>query len=186
MNRKLAGPLFISIIIFISLLIGCGGGGGGGAAALPGGAGGGTTADHITLAITSTGTTTTTYNEKSSSASPYGYDPYIDGFFWSGSTQIQLYNNYDSTLGWESHFLVSMPTLSAGTFNVTQTNNFYYAKRGTPGAYLSDGLGGTLTFTRIDSSTGGRIKGTFSNVSMQNSSTFDVIHVSGSFDVTID
>jgi hypothetical protein len=183
MNRRLAGPLFISIIMTISLLIGCGGGGGGGVAAF---SGGGNNTDHITLALISTGTTTNTYNEKISGASPYGYDPYIYGYFWSGSTQIQLYNNYDSMLGWESHLLVSMPTLSAGTFNVDQSNNFYYAKRGIPGAYWSDGLGGTVTFTRIDSNTGGRIKGTFSDVSMQNSSTLDVIHVSGSFDVTIE
>ncbi len=184
MSRKFSSFSILLLLLSLTIFVvsGCGSGGGGGGGFLPI-VGDKTTGDTLTLGIISTDTTTNSYVEKASSISPFAYDPYIYGYFWSGTdTQIQMYDNYDSTLGWESHLLISMPTLSVGTYNV-QTNNFYYAKRGISSAYWSDGISGTLTFSRIDSNTGGRIQGTFDNVSMKNNT--EVIHVSGDFDVTI-
>lgn len=165
----------------MALLASCSGGGGGGGST---GTDGSLTDDTMILGISSGTTTTTSYTLTASSTGQWGYDPDVYGFIGMGATWVHLYSGYDSSLGWDTHLFMAIPITSAGTYTVVSMTDVTYNKRGVTGGYSSDGTSGTITFDRIDSTVGGLIQGSFSNVSLKNSSTNATIFVSGSFNVT--
>jgi hypothetical protein len=79
---------------------------------------------------------------------------------------------------------MAIPITSAGTYTVGSMTDVTYNKRGVSGGYSSNGASGTLTLDCIDSMVGGLIQGSFTNVSLKNSSAIATIFLSSSFNVT--
>jgi hypothetical protein len=181
MNRMtIAFIKWVVLAGMLTVLAACGGGGGSSAG---GGNPSGSGSDTLILGITSGVTTTTSYVEKKDSSAEWGNDPDIFGYYGFGNAWVQTYSNYDPLLAWETHILITMPT-STGTQNA-QPNSIMYSTRGV-GSYFADGNGGTITFNRLDSSPGGKIQGSFDNVSLLLSGGSDIITVSGTFSATVE
>ncbi len=171
MLRKSGWAKWLMLVAGVALLASCGGGGGGG---------GGGSADFVT--ITKTGASPITYTEDGVTTSVHG--TIVTATYPTTITMCYLYS---AVTGCNRSVTIKIK----GT---TKTDYIVGPTIDSPQAYIYYGEGtttyestnaGTLTLTWIDTTTGGRIEGSFTGVTVYNVGSGS-IPISGNFNVTID